>query len=556
MTTTEEIFASYNFYIVIIVLYIAGSIASAGGIGGGGVNVPLLLVIGRFSYHEAVIFSLCTVLGNHIAQSTINWSLSHPYVKQRPLIYWEIILFLLPAQLGGSNVGVLIAKAFPDLLLLCCALCVLVLAIAKTYYKGISYLKEEKKTRKSKTKYQKLLHFANEIENETNSRNQSLLLEGLIDESTNEPNSPSAALLKEQRQIERESNREAAGETAFSLQNPVQNDLSMSSQGTEDDDNEEGGGILASIRESILSAQDVDFGITEDEIATEKCKKKLIFMNEREEEEEEGEQYNPLNHTDKKNHNRNSEKEVRIVVADSKNKQEVDVENQPIDSETGEAEGEGEGSLSTTIYSDISQRITNNKIKRILPKSILFSLFLVFLCYVLLFLILEYVITKCSLTYYVTILSIYPPLLLFIYWSTNYIKIRQQTKSFYSRVKGDIDMEKQSVVLVFLIFCVGILSTLLGIGGGELMGPLFLTYHLLPMVSTATTSMMSLLNTANNIIHYGIAGKLIVYDLILSLWFLSSSCCCFFRSTLSASTNAYFSFFLVLSLSCLFVLSS
>jgi uncharacterized membrane protein YfcA len=514
MTTTEEIFVSYNFYIVIIVLYIAGSIASAGGIGGGGVNVPLLLVIGRFSYHEAVIFSLCTVLGNHIAQSTINWSLSHPYVKQRPLIYWEIILFLLPAQLGGSNVGVLIAKAFPDLLLLCCALCVLVLAIAKTYYKGISYLKEEKKTRKSKTKYQKLLHFANEIENETNSRNQSLLLEGLIDEGINEPNSPSAALLKEQRQIERQSDGENARETAFSLQNPVQNDLSMSSQGTEDDDNEEeNGGILATIRESILSAQDVDFGITEDEIATEKCKKKLIFMNEKEEEEEEGEQgeqYNPLNHTDNKNHKRNSEKEVRIVVADSKNKQEDnnkvrDEENQPIDNE---GEGEGEGSLSTTIYSDISQgRMNNNKIKRILPKSILFSLFVVFLCYGVLCLILEYVITKCSLTYYVTILSIYPPLLLFIYWSTNYIKIRQQTKSFYSRVKGDIDMEKQSVVLVFLIFCVGILSTLLGIGGGELMGPLFLTYHLLPMVSTATTSMMSLLNTANNIIHYGIAGK-------------------------------------------------
>lgn len=40
------------------------------------------------------------------------------------------------------------------------------------------------------------------------------------------------------------------------------------------------------------------------------------------------------------------------------------------------------------------------------------------------------------------------------------------------------------------------------------MGPLFLSYHILPPVSTATTSMMSLLNTANSIIHYAIDGKI------------------------------------------------
>lgn len=39
------------------------------------------------------------------------------------------------------------------------------------------------------------------------------------------------------------------------------------------------------------------------------------------------------------------------------------------------------------------------------------------------------------------------------------------------------------------------------------MGPLFLTYHLLPPVSTATTSMMSLISTANNIVHYAIDGE-------------------------------------------------
>ena len=165
MTSTEEIYGSYNFYVCVLVLYLCGTIASAGGIGGGGVNVPLLLVIGGYSYREAVVFSLCTVLGNSLAQSIINWPLSHPYVKRRPLIYWEIILFLLPAQLGGSNVGVIIGKLFPEELLLCCALLVLLLAIAKTYYKGMSFLKEERKSLTNKSTYQKIVNFATEIEN-------------------------------------------------------------------------------------------------------------------------------------------------------------------------------------------------------------------------------------------------------------------------------------------------------------------------------------------------------------------------------------------------------
>lgn len=93
-------------------------------------------------------------------------------------------------------------------------------------------------------------------------------------------------------------------------------------------------------------------------------------------------------------------------------------------------------------------------------------------------------------------------------WARGFARRRQQTEAFYFLVKGDVDMEEQSVVLIALIFGVGILSALLGIGGGELMGPLFLSYHLLPPVSTATTSMMSLLNTANSIVHYAISGDI------------------------------------------------
>ena len=79
-------------------LYLSCSISSAGGIGGGGLNVPIFLVIFQTTFTEATIFSLCTVLGNYISQVVINWNKRHPGDSRRPLIYWDAALILLPAQ--------------------------------------------------------------------------------------------------------------------------------------------------------------------------------------------------------------------------------------------------------------------------------------------------------------------------------------------------------------------------------------------------------------------------------------------------------------------------
>jgi uncharacterized membrane protein YfcA len=72
-------------------------------------------------------------------------------------------------------------------------------------------------------------------------------------------------------------------------------------------------------------------------------------------------------------------------------------------------------------------------------------------------------------------------------------------------VKGDIRWGQSlliPILVIFFAFCVGITSALLGIGGGELMGPLLLRLKVLPLVSSATVPVMSLLNTSSSIIHY------------------------------------------------------
>ena len=124
-----------TFAIGCFALFFCATLSSAGGVGGGGLNVPILISIFGYDYDSAVIISLFGVMGNvlvkviskrcnygrlfHciICHVLVNWSRRHPAKPNRPLIYWDMILIMEPAQLGGSNLGVILAKVFPSSIL-------------------------------------------------------------------------------------------------------------------------------------------------------------------------------------------------------------------------------------------------------------------------------------------------------------------------------------------------------------------------------------------------------------------------------------------------------
>ena len=106
------------FYAGCSVLFVCGTLAAAGGIGGGALNVPVLLVVFGYSYKEAIVLSLCAVAGNVLCQMVVNFKKSHPLDRSRPLIYYDACLMLLPAALGGNNIGSILSKVLPTSLLM------------------------------------------------------------------------------------------------------------------------------------------------------------------------------------------------------------------------------------------------------------------------------------------------------------------------------------------------------------------------------------------------------------------------------------------------------
>ena len=101
-------------YVTGAALFVCGVLAGASGIGGGGLNVPLLMLTGSFIIEEAVPLSHIAVFGNAIAQNLINVRRGHPHDSKRPLIDLNMPLIMLPAQLGGNALGVLIGPSLPS----------------------------------------------------------------------------------------------------------------------------------------------------------------------------------------------------------------------------------------------------------------------------------------------------------------------------------------------------------------------------------------------------------------------------------------------------------
>jgi len=128
-------------------MFIIAVAAGATGIGGGGLNVPMLMMWSRFTIKEAVPLSHAGVMGNSLVMLFWNAPQRHPSCTKRPLIDYELALLLLPAMLAGSNLGVLVGRTLPSTALIFFSLVVLLFATVKSLKKGIAIGKVQRAVR-------------------------------------------------------------------------------------------------------------------------------------------------------------------------------------------------------------------------------------------------------------------------------------------------------------------------------------------------------------------------------------------------------------------------
>lgn len=113
----------------------AASFSSVGGIGGGGLFVPILTLVLDFESRTAAALSSFMVLGGSFANVIFCVRKRHPTIDHKPLIDYDAALLLQPNSLLGVSLGVIFNVMFPDWLitsLLASFLSLIALASCKT----------------------------------------------------------------------------------------------------------------------------------------------------------------------------------------------------------------------------------------------------------------------------------------------------------------------------------------------------------------------------------------------------------------------------------------
>lgn len=85
----------------IVLVTLGLMIAASGGIGGGGILVPLFILVFGFSPKHAIPLSNFTIVGSSITNMVLNIPKRHPHAN-RPLVDWDLIMVMEPVTMIGA----------------------------------------------------------------------------------------------------------------------------------------------------------------------------------------------------------------------------------------------------------------------------------------------------------------------------------------------------------------------------------------------------------------------------------------------------------------------
>lgn len=128
-----------------VLCFLGGALANAGGLGGGAIFVPVLILLDNFTAVGAIPISKIMIFGAAIGNYVINVKKRHPNAPNlgKPMIDYTVTLVIEPMIVAGSVLGVLANISMPNWLITLFLVLLLVYTTFKTIHKGISTWKEE-----------------------------------------------------------------------------------------------------------------------------------------------------------------------------------------------------------------------------------------------------------------------------------------------------------------------------------------------------------------------------------------------------------------------------
>ncbi|CEL99275.1 unnamed protein product [Vitrella brassicaformis CCMP3155] len=150
-----------NLYLSGLCIFVGGILASAAGIGGGGIFVALLMVIEGFSAYNAVPLSKAMIFAGSVLSFILLSRKKHPET-QAPLIHFDLGKLMVPMALSGTLFGVYLNFILPEWVLVSCLVTLLSLVTLRTIHTGISKWREEQEAFKQRGTVRELVPLSDE----------------------------------------------------------------------------------------------------------------------------------------------------------------------------------------------------------------------------------------------------------------------------------------------------------------------------------------------------------------------------------------------------------
>ncbi|CAN4120220.1 unnamed protein product [Withania somnifera] len=125
-----------------IIGFLGAAFGSVGGVGGGGIFVPMLSLIIGFDPKSSTAISKCMIMGAAVSTVYYNLKLRHPTIDM-PIIDYDLAVLIQPMLMLGISIGVTFNVIFADWMVTVLLIVLFIGTSTKAFLRGVETWKKE-----------------------------------------------------------------------------------------------------------------------------------------------------------------------------------------------------------------------------------------------------------------------------------------------------------------------------------------------------------------------------------------------------------------------------
>ncbi|KAK6140093.1 hypothetical protein DH2020_026091 [Rehmannia glutinosa] len=143
-----ELKFSWRLVLATLIGFLGSACGTVGGVGGGGIFVPMLTLVVGFDTKSAAAISKCMIMGASASSVWYNLRVPHP-CRDVPILDYDLALLFQPMLMLGITLGVSLSVVFPYWLITVLIIILFLGTSSRSFTKAIEMWKEESMLKKA-----------------------------------------------------------------------------------------------------------------------------------------------------------------------------------------------------------------------------------------------------------------------------------------------------------------------------------------------------------------------------------------------------------------------